>query len=1044
MTGPSATAPMSPGPAAAPPPCVALVLNDLEAWTIGDLLQRNGVAPLVLPLSTVGPQRVHALLSAVGRGAAGGTSEVATEAPGTGVPPRILTLEMPDPDLERALAAAGAEVVPIDHHLVFDARTRRLDDRLAPLSSLEQISDLFGFGGDLHPWHHAVTANDRGFWPELWGYLIGDGKGLVQATAQQAAAPEEADDLRARVEIPGWLAEVLRHLETQDWVSILHPDAEQSGFASIRPVLRVALAVRVAELATTGMAAGGRDHDRMTRFPWGEDDAPVKATLKTLAGALAWLRDQRSSPEDGEGPPPSAALPLPAYAEITDDRGDENHDLILVCPPAEFDAVILDAIHLDRLHRRPDLGAAPVRVLSLLLEDRGPGAALDGSHRPTRMLYSGTAEDRNLINELCRRIGAQGREDPTFEELGRLSILAGISTRTCLMKAHLGAFGSRDQLESLVKTLLTSVLHANRPVTRWTTHFMQVLDWCPDTMDPKDTRRSLTITDRTAECYEVHIAGAQERAYLLPHLRPFFCPSAEDDTPVVSDVDPADVRAPGPSASAARDRGMKGRPVTVGDTIIPGDLRIRSFRRKAVDAVLTVTREKVALFTVAIKEITVHFCYDGLVVLEWVVEERTDVADTGCLWQDLLRWQQHLQRRARTVATLGRLLDFNYYARPIYSPYSAPENSWEIKLTWNNNCLKSSYCSKHLFRTSLETEYPESGGWFYGLVEHVFEPFSKDPKCHNPLLPQDLRIMEDERSRVITGCALLGSPPTLNDAVERLEQSLARAVDVAAFGTGRPYNASFSEATLNTLAYRRFGHFGTLYAIDDHAFVMLGFGTVPHDTLIDHVDTMYRRLFLIGHLYRCIFHKFSRTISTLSQQKLRSLEGAGQLSQKTGVNFTQISADDFYDRAHDIKVRFLGFANALWFDQVSSQMQAIDLFTKLTERLQLKAQYEEMMSEIERTDAIEADHKQAEDEKQADNLSVLGGVFGGALISIDIIGVIMPEDPCSNRVLLGLSLLFGYLAAVLILKSRNPGKTFCWSLKEFWIIARRLLKTERQ
>ncbi len=112
--------------------------NDGEARTMGDLLRRIGAPDI-----------------RVSKQAWGARLDKEPEAALQGLKHTVVVAEMPSPEVEAKLRAAGHEVVVIDHHDYGDLK------RANPKSSIEQLADRLGVG--LGRFEQAVAINDRGY-----------------------------------------------------------------------------------------------------------------------------------------------------------------------------------------------------------------------------------------------------------------------------------------------------------------------------------------------------------------------------------------------------------------------------------------------------------------------------------------------------------------------------------------------------------------------------------------------------------------------------------------------------------------------------------------------------------------------------------------------------------------------------------------------------------------------------------------------------------------------------------------------------------------
>lgn len=830
--------------------------NDLEARTLADLAVE----------AAGGDERAVVELGLAWGGVPtpAGIAETVAKA----ATPRVALVESPDPRLVRALEAAGREVAVLDHHLVFDAGAGKIQDRRHALSSLEQGARLLD--RDLLPWQRLVAANDAAFWPGLMAELKSGGSDWMAGA-------------------PAWLGRL----------------AEVAGGLGVPPPARLALAVRLRELACILAGPGGDPDDR-------EGHA-----AETLRKAIAWLETAEA---EGRLRRYSAGLA-------------RDHDYWLVRAPGEFEHVLGDALYLSRLRS----GEEPsFRYLALFDEKEEQGKG------PVRLLFSGHGDDAKIVSRLLKG-AAQGA-------CQRLTLYGGGGMGT----AYLGASARRPDEAPLLAQLADDILNASlglaQPLAKWTTRMFQVLDLGD---------KSPTWSKESPQDFEPYKPDLQEQAYLLGYVRRNLCPPEPDDS------------------------------------FLESSLTLNSFRRKKglgtpLLAVAFAHNGGNASLRADLREVLVHFGFNGLAILEWSFEGgwAKPPEDGEPLWERLLSEPQPV---AEAVATVGRLLDFNNLARQCYSPYQESGNSDPavICLDWPDGERAE---LEFLKAIPDDDRVPE--GWFHLLARRCLHPFGLGDGC---------RLLLDDRSRLVSGVALAGARPgTVPEALGRHQAVFARLADVAGAGDGYPYGAAFSRRTLKAIAYRRFEDWSTLFAIDDHALVAHSYGGFGYKHIVGRqIGGVYRRLYLIGLFYQASFHKFSENIIDLAKQAAESgADRPGSLA----------------DKVHELRVKFLDFANALWFDDVSPQIQGVDMFRLLAERMRLHAQYREVTAELERFDAVESADADERAKWRSHVLSAWGGLFVGGFQTYDFLNNFfnLTQKGWDDRFqALPVALLGGVLAAML-------------------------------
>ena len=464
--------------------------------------------------------------------------------------------------------------------------------------------------------------------------------------------------------------------------------------------------------------------------------------------------------------------------------------------------------------------------------------------------------------------------------------------------------------------------------------------------------------------------------------------------------------------------------------------RLRKDVRVRATPTLTIAGTDGVFGKVKITELLVHFCFNRLAIIEYAVEGRCRLHDRLCkdrsadddprVWRGwlTLRQQKPAYGDDHAVTDFGGLLNVLKFARQTYAPFRGKGADTVTTLTWAGEPSHMRFGGKNADMPATE-DSDRPVGWLRHLLEQVLKPFGLS----------HWRILEDERARVIAGTALAGRSPLLPYGERQRDVMLARLADVEGRGTGFPYDEAFNRDALKDLAYRRFETLdwspgdSTLYAVDDHSFVCLTYGWFGSETVLpQHLSGPYRRIVLIGQAYAGIFHKFSADIAWLSQQRLqletqregfRNRDDAEARDALAGIGNT---LDTLSDLVRTQRIRFLGFANALWFEDVSPQMQAKDLYRMLRGRLGLKALYDEIQAELERTDTIEQSGRAERHETLVDKVSTLAAIAAGTIAMLDIFEkVLFAGDPpilpgswLHYLLSLPISLGIGFLAAVLV------------------------------
>jgi len=195
----------------------------------------------------------------------------------------------------------------------------------------------------------------------------------------------------------------------------------------------------------------------------------------------------------------------------------------------------------------------------------------------------------------------------------------------------------------------------------------------------------------------------------------------------------------------------------------------------------------------------------------------------------------------------------------------------------------------------------------------------------------------DDRGRVVSGIVGLGSAGQTPGGREAQAALLARLVTVDPFGVGFPYDRDFARAELAGSVYDRFAAFGTRIAVSAQSLVVLAHGAFPARYVVpDHLPHLYGRLFLIALTTTAALHRFAHQV--VHESRALHLDGRGEAFNA-------------------LRERFLRFANGLWFETVSSQLQGQELFALIRRHMPIDADYQEFKAEIERTDEFLAQRR---------------------------------------------------------------------------------------
>ena len=884
--------------------------------------------------------------------------------------PATKTLIISTNDLEAEAIAARAKklgFVPVDLGLGWGQRLDPLDERLAPdgLGRLVVMVECPApaFEAHLRARGHIVEVIDH--------HLYIDGRGDRLDRRRARSSLEQFVGLYGKGE---GLTEKERLIAAND-----------RGFW---PAL----------LAITGRTAEGIARARRMR----ECDLALRQHADALLDeAIRWVGDALARSATADSP----------IAILGCGRGDKGDpELVLARAPDRLRAVLADAlwlVHLRGLGERApagcwfgrEHGTRPLELVLLFEADDG---------HLTQLEYSGPGERQALLDELVDRLLGDG------SDLGRLRLWAGGSQTVCFLGADPGEAGETE-LRALADRLVDLCLGGNRPLLKWRSSFLQVLRYEGEAN--AEAARSGTFDDEPA--------GEPERNYIVDYLAHFLTPTRDEQRQELHDGRIAR------DSLMVRSYACAGRPEDAGR--LPR-LRVEWPGGRLIERLLA--------------GIKVHFLHGGLVILEWQFQDGWPGFDGKSRLVDALLRRAHLLQAAREacisafapdppaepyptlppptryspgVDCMAELLDFNDAARQCYSSFWSPSLRKTISLIQPDGEVSPAGSLEFGIGTQASARQPAF--WFRDLVALALKPFELDP--------DKVELVLDERARVLTTAGLAGNRPDLEAAAPEQDVLFQRLATVEPFGPRHFYDPDFLAGEHARIAYRRFATSPTypgssaLHGITDQSLVLMGFGWFAANVSIKHVACQYQRLFLTGLLYSSTFHELSHELGRLARQRI-------------GLTRDLAALDKAIDRARRrcrwawrkrrarskllrriehhgaeigrIRERFTGFANGLWFDEVSTQIQGREMFRMMTAELGVRAQYDEITAEIERSDALEREDAARRAEQRRDEIGVLGATFG-TFVAAATFGV--GED--SSWLVWTVTLLAALLAPTLVL-----------------------------
>lgn len=178
-------------------------------------------------------------------------------------------------------------------------------------------------------------------------------------------------------------------------------------------------------------------------------------------------------------------------------------------------------------------------------------------------------------------------------------------------------------------------------------------------------------------------------------------------------------------------------------------------------------------------------------------------------------------------------------------------------------------------------------------------------------------------------------------------------------GHGWPYDPGFLKDWHRRQAYDRHLEGGTRYLFSGYSFSMVGTARWPEekefcffrDVLAGHGRRHYFQLCLIAYLQKSALLTLSERLADATLPAERSAEAA-----------------------HAIERDILKFTHRYWFETLSAQVQAQEIFELLRDNLSLRALYRQVRQEVREADAFATGGEQHAMARNQNRLNIIAGV----------------------------------------------------------------------
>ena len=144
-------------------------------------------------------------------------------------------------------------------------------------------------------------------------------------------------------------------------------------------------------------------------------------------------------------------------------------------------------------------------------------------------------------------------------------------------------------------------------------------------------------------------------------------------------------------------------------------------------------------------------------------------------------------------------------------------------------------------------------------------------------------------------------------------------------------NKKMRKEMLDKALYERWTDYGTRYYITDYSFMLLGDNGLP-GYIIESFLTQYYQMACLVIAQRASLMKFKREITTMAL----GLEKTGKRVKVSSIN-----------KIMDLQERFVAFESQLYFDEVSSEQQGIEMYDKLVDQSMIRKEMESLRNQLD-------------------------------------------------------------------------------------------------
>lgn len=319
------------------------------------------------------------------------------------------------------------------------------------------------------------------------------------------------------------------------------------------------------------------------------------------------------------------------------------------------------------------------------------------------------------------------------------------------------------------------------------------------------------------------------------------------------------------------------------------------------------------------------------------------------------------------------ILDINYYGRALYNLIKEENIDNEIYCPQDKECQvknnnKDSKRSKNLYK-------------LYNHIHQVLDEFFSEANINLTSIEDYLPVFDN---KMFVNCCYLNnqlSKSYSNDGINGLSNELfwQNFVEIDCGQDFGCQNFEMRQALTRKNSYLRWQNFGTLYGITDRSFVCLcSDAEFSKNKLLPHMKTIYSQMVKLVLVQRASLLSFSDSIS------------------RVNLNTDNIEAADIIGKIYR---NYIVYIKKLYFVNITSQIQGVELYEKLHNTFNIKEYIESFDNELSKMNVYLSALKDSDKRESQNNLfNLLAGLFLPATLVSGILGMNNMLDQNQERI----------------------------------------------